>query len=83
MIDTIMNPTKPTPEQIKAAFAMTAAVAEAIRAAGQIPAGTLYAALCAKVDIQGFDKMMNILKGAGLVREVSHLLIWIGPEVSA
>jgi len=57
------------------------AVAEAIREAGSIPSGTLYAALIGKVDINGYESIIRTLKNAGLVTEQSHMLTWIGPEI--
>lgn len=69
-------------DQVKAAFTMVAAVAEAVREAGRIPSGTLYAALMGKVDLAGYEKLVGILKGAGLVEERSHELIWIGPSLA-
>ena len=82
MIDTILNPTTPTKEQLKAAFLMLAAVTEAIREAKRIPSGTLYAMLIGKVDLAGYEKMIRMIKGAGLIEEKNHELVWIGPEVS-
>jgi hypothetical protein len=73
----------PTKEQLKAAFLMLAAVTEAIREAKRIPSGTLYAMLIGKVDIAGYEKMVTMLKNAGLIEEKHSELIWIGPEVSA
>ena len=72
---------KPTATQIKAALAMTFAVAEAIREAGEIPSGTLYAMLMGKVDIQGYESMIRNLKNADLVEEKAHMLKWIGPKL--
>lgn len=62
---------------------MIAGVAEAIREAGEIPSGTLYSMLIGKVDIEGYGKLIGILKNAGLVSESAHLLKWIGPKVTA
>lgn len=78
-----MENTNTTAAQTKAAFQMVAAVAEAIREARRIPSGTLYAVLMGKTDLAGYEKMIGILKGAGLIEEKSNELIWIGPEVSA
>lgn len=80
-IDTIMNPARPTAAQVKAAFQMTLAVSETIRELGEVPAGHLYAQLCAKVSLEGFQKMIGQLKNAGLVTEQSHLLKWVGPKL--
>jgi hypothetical protein len=72
-----------TKEQIKAAFQMVTAVTEAIREAGEIPAGTLYAVLMGRVDLAGFEKIVSIVTGAGLVEKRGDLLRWIGPAVRA
>lgn len=59
---------------------MIIAVTEAIREAGEIPEGTLYATLIGKVDLAGFEKMRDMIVRTGLVeRTPSHLLRWIGP----
>ena len=71
-----------TKEQLKQGFTMLAAVAEAIREAKRIPSGTLYAVLMGKIDVAGYERLIGILKNAGLVDEKHNELIWIGPEVS-
>lgn len=73
--------TTPTKEQLTAGFNIVVAVTEAIREAKEIPAGTLYAVLCGKVDMQAFDKIVRIIVGSGLVERRGDLLRWIGPEV--
>jgi hypothetical protein len=71
-----------TSQQVKAAFNTVLAVTEAIREAKEIPAGTVYAALVGRVDLQGFQKILSIIKGAGLIEERTHLLRWIGPQIA-
>lgn len=80
-IDAIMNPIRPTAAQVNAAFALTLAVAETIRECGEAPAGTIYAALIGRVSLEGFQKMIQQLKNAGLVSESSHMLKWTGPAL--
>ena len=58
-----------------------AATAEAIREAGRIPSGTLYAMLMGKMDFQAYSVLIRTLKNAGLVEERTHELIWIGPNL--
>ncbi len=84
-IDTVLgNETRPTPEQLKAGAAVVFAVAETVREAGECPSGVIYAALVGRVTLQGYEKILGILKGAGLVEVTpSHLVRWIGPEVRA
>jgi hypothetical protein len=55
------------------------AVADAIRELGSVPSGVLYAQLMGKIDLQTYERIIDLLKGAGLVKESSHELIWIGP----
>ncbi len=80
MIDAIMNPSRPTAAQVNAALQLTLAVAETIRECGEAPAGTLYAGLCGRVSLEGFQKMIQQLKNAGLVSESAHMLKWTGPN---
>lgn len=75
--------TTATKQELKAGLSVVLAVAEAIREAGEFPAGTLYAVLTGRVDIQGFDKIVSIITGSGLVEKRGDLLRWVGPEVRA
>lgn len=70
-----------TSQQNRSAFMILAAVTEAVRSAGRVPSGTIYAALLGKVSLEGYQSMLRTLKGAGLVKEVAHELIWIGPVI--
>lgn len=71
-----------TKEQLTAGFDFVRSVAEAIRLAGEIPAGVLYAVIMDKVSLEGFDKIINMLTEAGLVqRTVGHVLVWTGPQI--
>lgn len=70
-----------TKDQVKAAFGVVVAITEAIREAKEIPAGTLYAVLCDKVDLAGFERIVGIITGSGMVEKRGDLLRWIGPEV--
>jgi hypothetical protein len=72
----------PTKEQTRAAFTMIAGVAEAIREAGSIPSGVLYATLSGMTDIHGYERLIGMLKRSGLVEERHHELIWTGPMIS-
>jgi hypothetical protein len=54
-------------------------IADAIRDAKEIPSGHLYAAVMEWVDLCGYEKIISILKRAGLVEETpAHLLRWKG-----
>ncbi len=70
---------KITSDQIRAALELMRAVIEAVRDAGRIPEGTIYAALCGSLSHSAFESMMARILGTGLVRrEPSHLLVWVG-----
>ncbi len=73
----------PTKEHLKAGFMVVATVAEAIRVAGRIPSGALYAILCGKMTLQEYERVIQILKNTDLVKEEHHELTWIGPEVKS
>lgn len=77
-IDTILNH-KPASSDVSKALEMVFAVSEAIREAGEVPSGTLYAFLMGRVSLEGYNKIIGILKGAGLIKESNHLLAWTGP----
>lgn len=68
-----------TNAQVTAALAITRAVAEAIRDMGEVPAGTLYAAMMDRMDLATFESLIATLVRSGLVeRRNSHLLVWVG-----
>lgn len=71
-----------TKQQMKAALAITVAVAEAIRELGSIPSGHLYAQLMGRIDLAGYTRIIDTLKNAGLVAEERNLLTWKGPVLS-
>ena len=58
-----------TNTEVKAAFGILQAVAEAIRELGEVPSGHLYANLMSKLSLAQFKQVLGVLKGAGLVRE--------------
>lgn len=83
-IDTVLGrDTQPTKAQLSAGFQMLTAVSESIRKLGEVPSGHIYALLMDRVSLQGFEKMVAILKNAGLISESGHMLTWIGPRISA
>ena len=70
--------TTTTPQEVKAGIRVVKAVAEAIREAGRIPSGHLYALLCGVTDLAGYEQIIGILVNAGLVRKAGHELVWVG-----
>ena len=54
-------------------------MAEAIRAAGSIPSGHLYAMLMDKLELHEYEALLGSLKRTDLVTETSdHMLHWNG-----
>jgi len=72
-----------TPQQISAALAITAAVGDAIRELGSVPSGMLYVRVMDRMTIEVFTKIIDALKGAGLVTESRDVLTWAGPWAGA
>jgi hypothetical protein len=64
---------------IALAIGITKTVGEAIRDAGEIPSGHLYAALCGYLDLRTYERIVETLKRSGLIRETGmHMLVWEG-----
>jgi hypothetical protein len=70
-----------TGAEMRAALALVAALADAIRDLGRVPAGHLYAGIMDRMSLESFNRAVEIMKAAGLVRESNHELIWVGPEL--
>lgn len=70
-----------TKEQITAAVQTIKVVADIIRLKGSIPSGHMYAELMGHLSLEMYNSVIARLKGAGLVKESGHLLIWTGPTV--
>lgn len=54
-------------------------VADAIQELERVPSGELYARLMGHMNLATYNRIIGTLKGAGLVEEKAHELIWIGP----
>ena len=73
----------PTKEQLLAGQRVVLAVAETVRECGECPSGVLYAGLIGRVSMEGYNKILKILEGAGLIEvSQSHMVRWIGPRLS-
>jgi hypothetical protein len=69
-------------EKVSAAVKVIAAIAEAIRELGEVPSGHVYAVVQNVVSLDQYEKCIQILVNAKLVRkDPSHLLHWIGPAI--
>jgi hypothetical protein len=71
-----------TTKQAHAAITMAGAIAEAVREAGSIPAGHVYAVLCGSMSASTFDQLVATLGRAGLVSREGDLLKWVGPVLA-
>jgi len=54
-------------------------LAEAIRGAGRIPSGHLYAMMMPACGLNQYETAIKVLKDAQLVAEENHVLRWRGP----
>lgn len=68
-----------TPAQRTAGVHVVLAVGQAIRAAGRLPSGHLYAVLMDRLSADAYAQVIHLLVQAGCVREEHDELIWIGP----
>lgn len=75
MDKTTATPTA-TPAELKSTLALIYAVAEAIREAGPIPSGHLYARLMGMLTLVQYEKIISVLKGARVITEKGNLLTW-------
>lgn len=57
------------------------AIAEAIQALGEVPAGHLYAHVMGHMSYEAFERILGALVSAGVVSRKNHLLTWTGPKV--
>lgn len=64
----------------RAAMQVVVMIGSAIQELGEVPSGHLYAAVMHVIDLDGYQKVIAILKRAGLVTESGHVLRWIGPK---
>lgn len=56
------------------------AITETIREMGAVPSGHLYAPLTGKLTLEQYQRIIGVIKRAGLVRVApSGLITWIGP----
>ena len=53
-----------TNTEVKAAFGILQAVAEAIREPGEVPSGHLYANLMSKLSLAQFEQVLGVLEGS-------------------
>ena len=68
-----------TDSELKEAFRkMATTVAQAIKEAGSIPSGHLYAACMPHMSLNAYQLIIDLLKRSKAVTESNHLLTWVG-----
>lgn len=69
----------PRQEQRDVLVHLTAALAEAIHDAGEIPSGYLYAAVMSQFNLENYNVMLLVIKKAGLISiDEHHMIRWTG-----
>lgn len=67
--------------QARAGLAVIKAVADAVRELGRVPSGNIYAVVMGSLSLEQYERVLGILKDAGLIEETAgHELIWIEPK---
>jgi hypothetical protein len=66
--------------EIAATLQIVKAVADTIRDLGSVPSGHLYAQLMSSLTLEQYQRVIDLLKRAGLVKEVHYELTWIGTK---
>lgn len=67
----------PTTAQVTAALDTLRAIGDAIRELKSVPSGVLYAQVMHTMDLATYNKCIELLKGAGVVRETNRMLEWV------
>ena len=70
-----------TKEQVQSSLNALLAITEAIRGLKRVPSGELYSTCMGHMDLATFESFIGRLTRMGMVKEESHELIWIGPEI--
>ena len=65
-----------TRDELKAGLRTVQTIAEAIREVKRIPSGHLYAQVIGKLELSAYERILNILKNAGLIEIKSDEIIW-------
>jgi hypothetical protein len=66
-------------EQVKACVAATVAIGQAVKEAGTVPTGTLYAAAAGVMSLETFNGIIDRLVSYGLItRDALHRVTWVG-----
>lgn len=66
-----------TKDAVKAALVLVKVLADAVKEAGEIPSGALYAAVMSKIDLNTYNRVLDILQKAGVIEVKGNLVKWI------
>ena len=64
-------------ERVKAGLSLMVAVAETVKDLGQVPSGHLYAVLMDQMTFDQYNRIVDIMKRAGMVTEQNNQLTWV------
>jgi len=62
--------------QAQQALAVIQILGSAIKEAGEIPSGTLYAMVMGKISYETYTSAIALLVRQGIIKESNHLLTW-------
>lgn len=68
----------PLSDKEKAALSVVMAIGETIKDLGHVPSGHLYAQVMGRLSLDQYNKVIDLLKKVGAVKEENHVLTWIG-----
>ena len=74
--DTTSTAQNVSPHVVKQALDTIRIVADCIKTAGELPSGHLYAMLANVLNLNEYNRIIEILCNAGLISNHNHLLKW-------
>lgn len=74
--------TKITSEALREYIGLVMAIRDTIHDLGKVPEGQLYAVLAPKLTLPGFNRIIDTLIEAGVVKRdsIRHVLVWCGEK---
>lgn len=77
-IETDMNMRELSKQEITAALQKIKLIADAVKDAGSIPSGHLYAVVMSAISLSEYEKIIGLLKRSELISETANVLTWRG-----
>jgi hypothetical protein len=65
-------------DQIKAVVLITVEIGATIKALGSVPSGVLYAQVMGHLDLDQYQRIIDMLERQKLIEVKNHLITWIG-----